>query len=429
MHTATELAKFVDKFLKEHGLGMTQREFYNWEKKSYDYVNKMPSSFWEDKSQKARCYNQYQEKKQKYERVMKLAKEEWLLSTDGVVKALRYRAKDKQFVARVHYKEWSNVVEEHLNVSDDWVIDMYGKDIAKKLIDCEENKDFITPLTEDGMLATLKVDKCKIIRVKYYPPKYAHIYDNGKDEVTDEIHTEAVWKGLMDDGQSVSIREDVIRAQFGSMFVQEMKTLGVTKYVPIPVGSCRSSIMKIFPELRCEKAPPVKFMQGEMDTCVFSSLASAFHQTSIPDLVRVANILQTKSKKLCGGTKSMTSAKKIVADNVKWLEAKRLLPNTFSWEEEINDYMFVVGIIKDNTNCCQHAITIFRNWIYDSNEPFALPLSKESLDYCTWEIEKGKIKNASMFECFIGGWIFQEPEGKKKKKLDMCAKAPKVKQA
>ena len=45
----------------------------------------------------------------------------------------------------------------------------------------------------------------------------------------------------------------------------------------------------------------------------------------------------------------------------------------------MNDYMFVVGVIQDSTNSCQHAVTIFYNWIYDSNEPFALPLSQEVL--------------------------------------------------
>jgi hypothetical protein len=49
--------------------------------------------------------------------------------------------------------------------------------------------------------------------------------------------------------------------------------------------------MTCFPVLRKDEAPPVKFMQGDIDTCVFSSLASAFHHTAIPDLVRVAHIL------------------------------------------------------------------------------------------------------------------------------------------
>ena len=158
--------------------------------------------------------------------------------------------------------------------------------------------------------------------------------------------------------------------------------------------------MNIFPQLMCENAPPVKFMQGEIDSCVFSSLASAFHQTAIPDLVTVANVLQTKSTKFGGGTKSIYAAKCIVEEHVKWLQVKRL-PKEFDWENDINDYMFVVGVIKDSTNCCQHAVTIFRNWIYDSNEPFALPLSKQSLDCCTWEIKDGAIYQTSFFVRFL----------------------------
>ena len=81
--------------------------------------------------------------------------------------------------------------------------------------------------------------------------------------------------------------------------------------------------------------------------------------------------------------------------------------------------MFVVGVIEDSTNCCQHAVTIFCDWIYDSNEPFALPLNKESLDCCTWDIKDGVVHEASSFSRFCDGWIFQEPEEKRKKVLDM----------
>jgi hypothetical protein len=90
--------------------------------------------------------------------------------------------------------------------------------------------------------------------------------------------------------------------------------------------------------------------------------------------------------------------------------------------------MVFVGVIQDSTISCQHAVTIFRNWIYDSNEPFALPLSKESLDCCTWDIKDGVIHEASLFVSFCDGWIFKERELKKKKFLDMCAPAMDVKQ-
>jgi hypothetical protein len=227
---------------------------------------------------------------------------------------------------------------------------------------------------------------------------------------------------LLEDGTVVPLQEEVVTTQFGARFVEECRRLGTKKFVPIPVGSCRSSVMALFPKLRCKDAPPVTFMQGTMDRCVFSSLASAFHNTNIPDLVMVANILQDKSNRLLGGTKCLHAAKCIVEENAKWLQPKRL-PKMFDWENDINNYMFVVGVIQDSTNSCQHAITIYRNWIYDSNEPYALPLSKESLDCCTWEIKDGVIHQASLFVRFCDGWIFQENPGKTKKILDLPRKS------
>jgi hypothetical protein len=433
-HTDSELSKFVDNYLKLHGLKMTLKQYFNWREKCEQYARMKPvhKKQWnsEEKNKRGQFMAQFAFKKEKYENVIKLAKEEWLLSTDGVVKALRYKAKHKQFVAKVHYRKGTSMVrEQEMTVTDDWVIDTYGKELANKLIDHEEHEDFIKPVNEHGMLAMLKLDDRNITRVKYHPPKYLHKNDErGNDQVTNEICANGIWKGLLEDGTVLPIPEEVVTGQFGSRFVEECKRLGTRKFVPIPVGSCRSSVMTLFPQLRCEEAPPVKFMQGQIDRCVFSSLASAFDHTAIPDLVRVAIILQDKSNRLSGGTQCLNAAMHIVAENVKWLQPKRL-PKTFNWENDMNDYMFVVGVIRDNTNSCQHAITIFRNWIYDSNEPFALPLSKESLDCCTWDIKDGVIHDASLFVSFSDGWIFKEHETKKKKVLDMCAHARNVKQA
>jgi hypothetical protein len=122
----------------------------------------------------------------------------------------------------------------------------------------------------------------------------------------------------------------------------------------------------------------------------------------------------------------------IVDEKVAWLQPKRM-KKTFQWEKDINEYMFFVGVIMDSTGSCQHAVTIFRNWIYDSNEPFALPPSKENLDFCTWlhfctwTVKDGAVQEASLFVSFVKGWIFQETVSKKKKMLDMCAYAATLK--
>jgi hypothetical protein len=48
---------------------------------------------------------------------------------------MRYKAKEKEFVAKVQYKKGTSVVEQQMTVMNDWVIDTYGKELALKLID------------------------------------------------------------------------------------------------------------------------------------------------------------------------------------------------------------------------------------------------------------------------------------------------------
>jgi hypothetical protein len=315
--------------------------------------------------------------------------------------------KEKGFVAKIEYQKKKSTISirETIFVTDDWVINTYGKDIARKLMDHVEHQEFIEALNQDGVFARVKLDQRNICRVKYCPEKYVHVTDDkGIEHVTDEVHVKAMWKGLLDDGTITDLNEGVL-SQFGQRFVNECKTLASQKFVNIPVGSCRSLVMKICPGLRCDSAPPVKFMQDENESCDFSSLASAFHQTGIPDLLLAANCLQHKSHSLTGGTDCLRAAMEIMDDKVKWLQPKRM-KKTFQWETDINEYMFVVGVLMECTGSCQHAVTIFRNWIYDSNKPFALPLRKENLDCCTWTVKDCAIQEASLFVSFLKGWIF-----------------------
>jgi hypothetical protein len=114
----------------------------------------------------------------------------------------------------------------------------------------------------------------------------------------------------------------------------------------------------------------------------------------------------------------MAKAKEVVQEQVKWLQSKKL-KNCFNWDRDLTKYMFVVGVIKDSHNSQQHAVTIFWEWIFDSNEPFALPLNKNNLDICTWDVKDGgNVIEDSLFVNFCGGWIFYEEKDRKKKILD-----------
>jgi isochorismate synthase EntC len=135
--------------------------------------------------------------------------------------------------------------------------------------------------------------------------------------------------------------------------------------------------------------------------------------------MQAANILVMMSKQFSGGVTCMRQAKEVVEEHVRWLEPKRL-KKCFNWEQDMTKNMFVLAVIKDSGNAQQHAVTLFRDWIFDSNEPFALPLNKHNLNMCTWDVKDGNIIEDSLFVNFCGRWIFQEPEEKKKKILDNC---------
>jgi uncharacterized protein YchJ len=49
-----------------------------------------------------------------------------------------------------------------------------------------------------------------------------------------------------------------------------------------------------------------------------------------------------------------------------------------------------------------------------------LPLNKQNLDLCTWDVKDGNVIEDSLFVNFSGGWIFEEPLEKRKKILDHC---------
>ena len=176
-------------------------------------------------------------------------------------------------------------------------------------------------------------------------------------------------------------------------------------------------MLPLVPNLLDAGAPEMKYHQGDHDTCVFSSLALALYHTGISTLKEIANDLHKKSKKLSGGVHSLHLLKEILEERASWLGCRKLKP-TFDWQKDLDLNMILVGVIKDSDVSCQHAVTIFCKWVFNSNEKVALPLCQESLDCCTWEVKDGKVTRYSTFVKFIDRWIFYERDSKKRKKLD-----------
>ena len=128
--TESDLIKHVDNYLKAVGMTMTVKQYNRWCDREKLRALKIA-----DKKEKRQLASRFLFTKEKYNKVIKLAKEEWLLSNDGVVTALRYNKEENQFVAKVQFQQETDVKSEKIRVSDDWVIDTFGKEVTQKLMD------------------------------------------------------------------------------------------------------------------------------------------------------------------------------------------------------------------------------------------------------------------------------------------------------
>jgi ribosomal protein L2 len=100
-----------------------------------------------------------------YENAIRLAQEDWKLSIDGIVTALRYNATKQHFIAKVNYTKDGSEKEEKMIIDDDWIVDVYGYKIMSKLVDRGSNLDFIQcPKTKRGTLAMVHIDGEKTVK-------------------------------------------------------------------------------------------------------------------------------------------------------------------------------------------------------------------------------------------------------------------------
>ena len=62
-HNASDLVKFVDKFLHEQNLPLTLKEFCGWREKSREFLNNHPCTSLRDKEKKNELYAKFMHKK------------------------------------------------------------------------------------------------------------------------------------------------------------------------------------------------------------------------------------------------------------------------------------------------------------------------------------------------------------------------------
>ena len=128
VHTIGEqdLRSSVDEYLRnEAKLEMNLEAFFEWKVREWNDLreskNKSDRESWLERK------NDYLFTKNKYNKCIAAAKEDWMLSKDGVVNGLCYNPKRCQYEATIKYMDENNVQKEaEMMVEYAWIVNEYG---------------------------------------------------------------------------------------------------------------------------------------------------------------------------------------------------------------------------------------------------------------------------------------------------------------
>jgi hypothetical protein len=254
-----------------------------------------------------------------------------------------------------------------------------------------------------------KAQKERLMLVEKIKADIVKLMDNPPKKKT---KVQASWLGKTVKGETVPLDEEFVRTAFGDMFTNEV--MGLKRgFVDIPVGDYKPSRLADYPNLFSSDAYPMKFMQQEgKDLCVSKSLASALYAMGWHE---VAIEVDAYGEEILNGAvvEAIERVGKFTRKLLPNWVTMRLLPKNFDHTHHLNENDLVLGALMASDGSCSHAITIHGSGlVFDANESIALPLCKESLDYCT-----STATVLSEFVRFKRGWWFRY-EGKKPSRLE-----------
>ena len=202
------------------------------------------------------------------------------------------------------------------------------------------------------------------------------------------------------------MNEDFITQEFGAEFTSFVKNAKSSKFVPRPQFANKVSHLDKWPQLIKMNAPKIQFIQEhEGDLCIPKAFASVLYYAGFYKVAHLVNNTFNSREDCFSSTD--TSYKKIYsyASEIlpKWLQCTSRHIKRIRWNVELKDNDIFVGGILGTDGVANHAIAIYNRWIFDANEEYALPLSKDALNYCVSTAEE-----THEFQTFTGGFFFRE---------------------
>ena len=367
---------------------------------------------------------------------------EYMCSVDSCLESVKYQHETGCFVGRFSYKTKADEAEvaeaqteslvyhnTDMSVDEQWVRRAFSKEVVDQIMSFDSgNADGFVPVPQTAKnVAPTRINHLPIVRVCYVHPTVRCVPNvDLETEVIESsgqagswlpsvstkkfVPVSGYWKGRHANGSTIRVEENELRSKFGDAYIDQLKNMRCG-FMDIPVGEYKVSQLHKYPHLRVLGAPTLKYIQcGEKDLCVSKSLASALHRlgfvreaaiiNDFGDRHLEENLIETLTRVRRKGAMVLPS----------WIQPK-VMPLGFNWESDLNDQTIIVGVLHASDGHCNHAVTIHGKWVYDANETIALPLMRETLDYCT-----STDTRQSTFHGFWRGVLFQYM-GTKKEKL------------
>ena len=171
-------------------------------------------------------------------------------------------------------------------------------------------------------------------------------------------------------------------------FIKKLKEeMQKDRFIPVPKGAPKTHDWH---DKFDQDAPKLHYMQGENVYYLPYSFASALHYKGFKLL---ANQISQNKHKICNAPNPWLIIDPIVRDKIRWMACKQIKNGLFDPFRDTNEWPTIL-VLEGEDGSRNHAVTKVGEWIFDSNLPFAVKLSRLFFDWCVSTPEvKGKYKN------------------------------------
>ena len=341
-----------------------------------------------------------------------ILKKRYQTSVPGYIHSLQYESPEKIIAQCYSINEATKArIPAEIVVDCTWVVRTFGKECAAFLAMLGTSSDKNIPVkVKETEITMNKV----VVKIKYDPGKVKENYDEPKlnviyptklteAQLEQRQHSGEPFRCLAADGTDFRLSEENVRKVLDNEyvdFIKEHYTSG--GFAKVPVGRVRkNSNLKMRSDLYDPNAPAVTYKQGDEDLCVVKSFVSALHIAGFQDEACEINrqyelIKDTADTKANALSTTIHIARYVMPKCIQFKHFKR---GEFDCTKLRKNQVFL-GTIETEDGHCNHAVTLFRGHIYDSNEEHALKISKKGLNFCSSD---GQDK--AKFVCFAEGHL------------------------